>query len=123
MRKSFLEYPWIRDRTKRRYMLGCLKAFLKSGVQRKFYDLGRVNYWGPQSAKNVDFQFDQSRQLSAEQIVAFQSVARGRKSLRGPEPVMACGGGPAAHDDDFDAPERSLVTEEAETAAVAAHGH
>jgi anaerobic magnesium-protoporphyrin IX monomethyl ester cyclase len=61
MRKSFLEYPWIRNKTKRRYMLGCLKAFLKSGFERKFYDLGRVGYWGPQSTKNVDFGFDASR--------------------------------------------------------------
>jgi anaerobic magnesium-protoporphyrin IX monomethyl ester cyclase len=82
LRKSFLEYPWIRDRTKRRYMLGCLKAFLKSGVQRKFYDLGRVNYWGPQSAGGVDFKFDARRTLSTEQIVQFQRVPRGRKSLR-----------------------------------------
>ena len=42
MRKTFLEYPWIRDKAKRSYMLGCLKAFVKSGFQRKFYDLGRV---------------------------------------------------------------------------------
>jgi len=81
LRKSFLEYPWVRDRTKRRYLLGCLKAFLKSGVQRKFYDLGRVNYWGPQS-KKVEFGFDPSRTLSADQVAQFQSVRRGRKSLR-----------------------------------------
>jgi anaerobic magnesium-protoporphyrin IX monomethyl ester cyclase len=31
MRKTFLEYPWIRDKAKRSYMLGCLKAFVKSG--------------------------------------------------------------------------------------------
>lgn len=61
MRKSFLEYPWIRDKAKRRYMLGCLKAFLKSGFERKFYDLGRVGYWGPQSTKKVDFGFDVKR--------------------------------------------------------------
>jgi anaerobic magnesium-protoporphyrin IX monomethyl ester cyclase len=57
-RKSLFEYPWIRDREKRRYMLGCLKAFLKSGFERKFYDLGRVGYWGPQTKKTVDFGFD-----------------------------------------------------------------
>ena len=62
MRKSFLEYPWIRDREKRRYMMGCLKAFLKSGFERKFYDLGRVGYWGPQSRKKVDFAFDRTRE-------------------------------------------------------------
>ena len=108
MRKSFLEYPWIRNGTKRRYMLGCLKAFLKSGVQRKFYDLGRVNYWGPQSVKNVDFKFDDSRKLSSEQIVEFQSVPRGRKSLRGAN-AIACSGG-HEHFDDDDA--RALLAQE-----------
>ncbi len=61
MRKSFLEYPWIRDKTKRRYMLGCLRAFMKSGFKRTFYDLGRVGYWGPQTKKKVDFGFDATR--------------------------------------------------------------
>jgi anaerobic magnesium-protoporphyrin IX monomethyl ester cyclase len=82
MRKSFFSYPWLRDREKRRYLMGCLKAFLKSGVQRKFYDLGRVNYWGPQSAKSVDFGFDASRSLDKEQIVSFRGGRRGRGSLR-----------------------------------------
>jgi anaerobic magnesium-protoporphyrin IX monomethyl ester cyclase len=61
MRKTFFEYPWIRDKTKRKYMLGCLKAFVKSGFERTFYDLGRVGYWGPQTAGNVDFGFDAAR--------------------------------------------------------------
>lgn len=61
MRKSLFHYPWIRDKVKRKYMLGCLKAFLKSGFERKFYDLGRVDYWGPQSKKKVDFKFDRNR--------------------------------------------------------------
>jgi anaerobic magnesium-protoporphyrin IX monomethyl ester cyclase len=61
LRKTFLDYPWIRDKAKRSYMLGCLKAFMKSGFERKFYDLGRVGYWGPQSKKTVDFGFDAAR--------------------------------------------------------------
>jgi anaerobic magnesium-protoporphyrin IX monomethyl ester cyclase len=64
-RKAFLSYPWVRDRRRRRYLLGCLKAFAKSGFERKFYDLGRVGYWGPQSKKRVDFKFDASRTRSA----------------------------------------------------------
>jgi anaerobic magnesium-protoporphyrin IX monomethyl ester cyclase len=59
MQKSFFNYPFILNRTKRNYMLGCLKAFLMNGVKRKFYDLGRVNYWG--SSKTVDFNFDESK--------------------------------------------------------------
>jgi anaerobic magnesium-protoporphyrin IX monomethyl ester cyclase len=66
MRKSFLSYPWIRDGFKRKYMLGCLKAFLKSSVERRFYDLGRVGFVGQ---SNVDFKFDPARVLSEEQLV------------------------------------------------------
>lgn len=61
MNKAFFQYPWTRDKTRRKYLLGCLKAFLKSGFERKFYDLGRVGYWGPQSKKKVHFDFDTSR--------------------------------------------------------------
>ncbi|MFN9139759.1 MAG: magnesium-protoporphyrin IX monomethyl ester anaerobic oxidative cyclase [Betaproteobacteria bacterium] len=105
-KRAFFSYPWIRDRVKRRYMLGCLKAFAKSGFERKFYDLGRVGYTGPQSLKNVDFGFDQKRQLPREQIVEFSSVPVGRKSLRVDEktvqtPILACGGGTEQLDDGF----------------------
>ena len=101
MRKSFLEYPWIRDRTKRRYMLGCLKAFLKSGFQRTFYDLGRVGYWGPQSKKRVDFGFDGSRRLEAPATEAagagsWKTMHTRKIELRRRETAAAakvCGGG------------------------------
>jgi len=43
MRKAFLQYPFIRgDKLKRRYMLGCLKAFAKTTATKKFYDLERL---------------------------------------------------------------------------------
>ena len=80
MRKSFLEYPWIRNRKKRTYMLNCLKAFLKSGVQRTFYDLGRVGYWGPQSKASVDFGFDESR--GQEALKPVESTAPGAADWR-----------------------------------------
>ena len=38
-------------------MLGCLKAFLKSSVERRFYDLGRVGFIG---SSNVDFKLASS---------------------------------------------------------------
>jgi anaerobic magnesium-protoporphyrin IX monomethyl ester cyclase len=60
MRKAFLEWPWVGDATRRRYLMGCLKAFARSGFQRTFYDLGRVGYWGPQSRKTVDFGFERT---------------------------------------------------------------
>ncbi len=65
MNKAFLQYPWTRDRRRRSYLVGCLKAFLKSGFQRTFYDLGKVGYWGPQTKKQVDFHFDETRHAPA----------------------------------------------------------
>ena len=99
MWKSFFEYPWHRDKTKRKYMLGCLKAFLKSGFQRKFYDLGRVGYWGPQSKNKVDFGFDPKRTLERAHAGDWKAVADKRvKKLEAQKQkkrarVMACGGG------------------------------
>lgn len=102
MRKSFLEYPWIRNKEKRSYMLGCLKAFMKSGFQRTFYDLGRVGYWGPQSKKNVDFGFDQARTREATAgaapnegwtTVHDAKLALKRRKVQDAAVAKACGGG------------------------------
>ncbi len=90
MRKSFLSYPWVRDKVRRNYLLGCLKAFLKSGFERKFYDLGRVGYWGPQSKKKVDFHFDASRRMTEEARDWKQAPSRKRAA---PADMKACGGG------------------------------
>ncbi|MFD2181552.1 magnesium-protoporphyrin IX monomethyl ester anaerobic oxidative cyclase [Rhodoplanes azumiensis] len=91
MRKMFLEYPFIRDREKRRYMMGCMKAYLKSSFERKFYDLGRVGYWGPQS-KKVDFGFDETRTITEAQASELQAAPKGRKKKKDekPEAVRAC---------------------------------
>jgi anaerobic magnesium-protoporphyrin IX monomethyl ester cyclase len=102
--KTFFQYPWTRDRQRRRYLLGCLKAFLKSGFERKFYDLGRVGYWGPQSKKKVDFGFANPRvhgrpdpQAIAEADGAWVTMHGPKIALkrrRGEEiAAMACGGG------------------------------
>jgi anaerobic magnesium-protoporphyrin IX monomethyl ester cyclase len=122
LRKTLFEYPWIRDKTKRRYMLGCLKAFAKSGFERKFYDLGRVGYTGPQSLHKVDFGFDQTRKLSQEQVVEFASRPRGRKSLKDEEAakVRLCGGGSEQWEEDDTAlalAEESVVAAPDETVA------
>ncbi len=104
LRKTLFGYPWIRDRAKRRYMLGCLKAFLKSGLERKFYDLGRVGYWGPQSKKKVDFGFDQGRQFTRPTVAATEAASADWVTIHGPkieqrrlkgEAIAAkvCGGG------------------------------
>jgi anaerobic magnesium-protoporphyrin IX monomethyl ester cyclase len=102
MRKSFLEYPWIRNKEKRSYMLGCLKAFMKSGFQRTFYDLGRVGYWGPQSKGKVDFHFDQERTREATAgaapnegwvTVHDAKLALKRRKVQEAAVAKACGGG------------------------------
>jgi anaerobic magnesium-protoporphyrin IX monomethyl ester cyclase len=117
MRKSFLSYPWIRDSYKRKYMLGCLKAFLKSTMERRFYDLGRINYTGQ---KEVDFKFDASKVLTPEQLKALQAKRDAQPNGKPAAPpvnlatVSACGGGHAAEEQ---AREGGYVPPEA-TAAV-----
>lgn len=99
MSRSFFHYPWIRDKFKRRYMLGCLKAFAKTTLSKKFYDLERLKYKGGLSAE-WDLGFDESKILSRDDIaklkaerpdlsadVAFTGVRKGR----GPASVSACG--------------------------------
>ncbi|MBS0562751.1 MAG: magnesium-protoporphyrin IX monomethyl ester anaerobic oxidative cyclase, partial [Proteobacteria bacterium] len=106
MRKALFSYPWAGTGERRRYLLGCLKAFLKSGFERKFYDLGKVGYWGPQSRKKVDFHFDEKRTRAAappaddwEAAADRTRKAKARAGIEGqyhgqaPSAVMACGGG------------------------------
>jgi len=98
LRKTFLEYPWIRDRFKRRYMLGCLRAFAKTTATKKFYDLERLKVKG--LGTEVDLGFDESRVLTKEEIL---ELRRRRPDLaadvdyqgtgRQPATVLACGGG------------------------------
>ncbi len=109
MHKTFFSYPWTRDRQRRRYLLGCLKAFLKSSFQRKFYDLGRVGYWGPQSKKKVDFHFDESRNRTAaarmddwEALADRSRKATGHQAAPSLEAIKACGGGGQLTDEMMD---------------------
>ncbi|MEO1090562.1 MAG: magnesium-protoporphyrin IX monomethyl ester anaerobic oxidative cyclase [Pseudomonadota bacterium] len=113
MLKSFLSYPWIRDRYKRKYMLGCLKAFLKTTWTKKFYDLERLKMNG--LSAEVDLGFDESKVLDAEQIAALK---RDRPELsadvdsRGTEAVLACGG----HNPDYGRHQRVSASREKEMA-------
>ena len=103
-------YLWDRDPYRRKYLRGCLKAYLKSAVERRFYDLGRISYWGQ---GDVDFQFDPSKVTSKEELVRMRStreiqhVHRGGHARR-PLPTVAMGG----HElpvDEFIAPKRSRL--------------
>jgi anaerobic magnesium-protoporphyrin IX monomethyl ester cyclase len=66
MRKAFLEYPFIKDKTKRKYMLGCLRAFAKTTFEKRFYDIGRIHMKG--TSMQVDLGFDESRVFTREEI-------------------------------------------------------
>jgi anaerobic magnesium-protoporphyrin IX monomethyl ester cyclase len=97
MRKALFSYPWAGTGQRRRYLLGCLKAFLKSGFERKFYDLGKVGYWGPQSKKKVNFHFDDKRVIAPAQMADWEAAAdrtRKAKARAASASVLACGGGP-----------------------------
>lgn len=116
MNKTFFQYPWTKDRLRRKYLMGCLKAFMKSGFERTFYDLGRVGYWGPQTRKTVEFGFDRNRRIEADTAQALSQVDDGWVTMHGPKiemrrrkgaenfeiarAAMACGGGTGQLGDD-----------------------
>jgi anaerobic magnesium-protoporphyrin IX monomethyl ester cyclase len=75
MRKALFHYPWRGTGFRRRYLLGCLKAFLKAGVSRTFYDLGKAGYWGPQTKNSVHFDFDQTRTIAEAQMADWEASA------------------------------------------------
>ncbi len=75
MQKALFHYPWRGKGFRRRYLLGCLKAFLKAGFARTFYDLGKVGYWGPQSKDKVKFEFDESRTIADAQMADWEASA------------------------------------------------
>jgi anaerobic magnesium-protoporphyrin IX monomethyl ester cyclase len=88
MNKSFFQYPWEKDKFRRKYLMGCLKAFLKSGFERTFYDLGRVGYWGPQSKKKVDFQFADQRVHERPDAQAIAAADENWVTMHGPKIEM-----------------------------------
>ena len=115
MKKALFHYPWRGTGFRRRYLLGCLKAFLKAGVQRSFYDLGKHGYFKPVKRDNLDFGFDETRTIAEAQMADWEASAdkaaraaerraavkaqmkeraEERKVFRMPdEKIMACGGG------------------------------
>ena len=108
MHKTFFAYPWTRDKVRRKYLMGCLKAFLKSGFERKFYDLGRVGYWGPQSRKKVDFAFQAKRNLERPDMQEIAAADAAWVTIHGPKiehkrrkgalnAAIACGIGSQQH--------------------------
>ncbi|MDP2008084.1 MAG: magnesium-protoporphyrin IX monomethyl ester anaerobic oxidative cyclase [Rubrivivax sp.] len=124
MNKTFFQYPWTKDPQMRKYLMGCLKAFVKSGFQRTFYDLGRVGYRGPQTRKTVDFGFDATRTYERPSAEEMAEADAGWVTMHGPKiehkrrqgelnAALACGGGSEQLDD----PEADAAAE----AALARH--
>jgi anaerobic magnesium-protoporphyrin IX monomethyl ester cyclase len=95
MKKALFSYPWQGFSTRGRYLWGCLKAYLKAGFERKFYDLGKVDYWGPQSRNRVHFDFDMSRKRANDSDVEWQTTHNRRPNAarQATKAAMACGGG------------------------------
>ncbi len=103
MQKALFHYPWRGTGFRRRYLLGCLYAFLRAGFTRSFYDLGKAGYWGPQSKGKVDFHFDDSRQMAEAQLEDWEAAADRaaraaerretlRTQMKARAEVRACGG-------------------------------
>lgn len=65
-KKALLSYPWQKDPFKRRYLMGCLRAFAKTTFNKTFYDLGRINFGA--TGANVDFDFDEDKVFTREQL-------------------------------------------------------
>ncbi len=121
MNKTFFQYPWEKEKGRRAYLMGCLKAFAKSSFQRTFYDLGRVGYWGPQSKKKVDFAFDAQRTFDRPDPAAIAEADANWVTMHGPKiehkrkkgeeiaaAALACGGGTEQLPDDDDLAGRSI---------------
>jgi len=120
MIKALFHYPWRGSGFRRRYLLGCLKAFLKAGFERKFYDLGKVNYWGPQSKKKVDFHFDESRKIAPAQMADWEAAADRAGKMRAMKEAAAakaCGGGDFQMPGDDAAPDKGRRRDHASVAA------
>ena len=86
---KFLEYWFVRDPFKRRYLLGCLWAFVTTTLNKRFYNLGRIKRKGVHA--EIDFGFDESRILSPEEMASRYASKLADVEFRGDE-VAACGG-------------------------------
>jgi anaerobic magnesium-protoporphyrin IX monomethyl ester cyclase len=84
---KFLEYWFTRDNFKRRYLLGCLWAFVKTTLNQRFYNLSRVKRKGMHA--EIDFGFDESRILTAEELA--EKRASKLADVEFPGSISACG--------------------------------
>jgi anaerobic magnesium-protoporphyrin IX monomethyl ester cyclase len=69
-------YLWDKDPFRRKYLRGCLKAYLKSAMERRFYDLGRINFWGQ---SKVDWGFREDKVFQGEELVQIHEIQKVRR--------------------------------------------
>lgn len=67
-------YLWDKDPYRRKYLRGCLKAYLKSAFERRFYDLGRINFWGQKT--DIDWGFDESKVHDKSQMPVLDEIQK-----------------------------------------------
>ncbi len=68
--RKMWEYWFEKDSFKRRYLLGCLWAFVKTTLNKRFYNLKRVKQKGFNT--EIEFGFDESKILNAEQMATLK---------------------------------------------------
>jgi anaerobic magnesium-protoporphyrin IX monomethyl ester cyclase len=96
MKRMLFQYPWVKDPFRRRYLIGCIKAFLKSAYERKFYQLGKQNYWGPLFKKFIKFDYDKSKsKIEEPDHNAWKKAPAAKRPALGVANAVpkACGGG------------------------------
>jgi anaerobic magnesium-protoporphyrin IX monomethyl ester cyclase len=71
-------YLWDKDPFRRRYLRGCLKAYLKSAMERRFYDLGRINFWGQKS--DIDWGFDETKVHARADLPVLNEIQKVRRT-------------------------------------------
>ncbi len=96
MKRMLFQYPWVKDPFRRKYLIGCIKAFFKSAMERRFYQLGEQNYWGPMFKKLIRFDYDKSKSKIVEpDHNAWKQAPAAKRPAVGVTNAapMACGGG------------------------------
>ena len=71
---KMLEYWFVKDPLKRKYLLGCLKAFVQTTLNKRFYNLKRVKQKGWHT--EIDFGFDCNRILTPEQLTELSELKK-----------------------------------------------
>jgi anaerobic magnesium-protoporphyrin IX monomethyl ester cyclase len=86
---KFLEYWFEKDSFKRRYLLGCLWAFVKTTLNKRFYNLDRVKQKGLNT--EIDFGFDEARILTPAQMALIKKGQVGSADIDFVGTISACG--------------------------------